>query len=106
MQDQFSKSVRSLRKSPDHQLPERHKVFLEVQEVNEMIAALELAYEQTQNELVSIVLKRLVAKRDQAITLEDLFRHDEIEEFWENPGKFPPAVRLWFMLYRDDEIAL
>lgn len=100
------KSIRSLRKSPDYQLPERHKIFLEVQEVNEMIAALELAYEQTQNELVHIVLKRLIAKRDQVVTLEDLFRQDEIEEFWDNPGKFPLAVRVWFMLYRDDDIAL
>lgn len=106
MSDTGAQSIRELRSLPDYSLPERHKIFLEVQEVNEMIAALELAYEQTQNELVHNVLNRLTEKRNQVVQLEDLFRQDEIDEFWENPGRFPFAVRVWFMMYRNDENAL
>lgn len=94
--------IRSLRRQTT--LPERHDLFLSMKEVNEFIAALELAYEQTQNEMVAKVLARLRAKRDETVRLEELFREDEMAEFWENPGSFPHAVRVWFMAYRDDEM--
>ncbi len=88
-------------------LPERHQRFLGPQDLNEMIRALSIAYNQTGNEYVLDVLNKLREHRQQIREdqwqLEELFREDEINEFWENPGKYPFSVRVWFMMYREKE---
>ncbi len=84
-------------------LPQRYDAFLSLSEINEMISDLEKAFEQTENEHIQKVLDKLQKHKNETIRLEDLFREDELNEFWENPGKFPHAVRTWFILYRDKE---
>jgi hypothetical protein len=85
-------------------LPERYRRFLELSDLNLFIEDLQIAYEETRNEKVLRVLRKLEAVRNQEIQAEELYRDQELEEFWRNPGMFPPSVRSWFMDYRDSEL--
>ncbi len=87
-------------------LPERHLHLLGLKEVNEFIEDLEVAYEETGNEKVFRVLKKLVTYRNAELDLEEFYRSEELQEFWNNPGAFPHAVRMWFFQYRDKEMDL
>ena len=85
-------------------LPERYQQFLDLSEINEFIEALEVAYEETHNEKVYRVLRGLRNAKKRQLTLEQFYRDDELKEFWENPGLWPHAVRVWMMEYRDQEL--
>ncbi len=85
-------------------LPERYLRFLEISELNLFIEDLQIAYEETRNEKVLRVLRKLEAVRNQEMQAEEFYRDQEIQEFWRNPGAFPLSVRTWFMDYRDNEL--
>lgn len=86
-------------------LLQRYEQFRELAEDNQIIAALEIAYRQTRNEYVLRALTMLKKKREAWNDFDAFCRDEEIQEFWDNPGKFPHSIRIWFMHYRDDELA-
>lgn len=90
-------------------LPERHTHLIDLTSLNELILIMEVAYNETRNEKVFRALKKLESIKQESTNefwrLEDLYRNDEIREFWENPGAYPHSVRVWMMYYRDEENA-
>lgn len=85
-------------------LPQRYSRFLELSAMNELIELLTVAYEETKNEKVWRVLNTLQKVKANEVMLEDAYREEELQEFWDNPGAFPEAVRFWFFQYRDQEL--
>lgn len=83
-------------RNPDRPpLPERYGRFIELGELRQLISVLSLAYEETHNEKVFKVLRRLQNIYNAEETQETHYRLDELDEFFQNPGAFPFAVRVW-----------
>ena len=86
-------------------LPERYQAFIELSELNELIQILEIAYQETYNEKVFHALTKLKDAKMRYNTTEEMYRDDEIRDFFDNPGAFPHSVRVWMMYYRDQELS-
>lgn len=85
-------------------LIERHSQFLDLYKLREMIELLEVAYHETRNEKVHRVLQTFKGVFSQGMEIEEIYRQQEIIEFWNNPGAWPDAVRIWYMHYRDNDL--
>lgn len=84
-------------------LPERYKEFLDLATLRKMIDDLQIAYSETKNEKVHRVMTKLTKVHDEFWSLEDMYRDEELQEFFRNPGKYPWSVRIWMLAYREDE---
>lgn len=95
-----------LNRRPDSRpsLPDRYLYRISQRELYQMIDELQVAYEETRNEKVYGVLKRLIAVRDSDVRMEEAFRAEEIQETWSVLGLLPDSVRIWFLEYRDSEM--
>lgn len=90
-------------------LVKRYGEFIDLSSLNGLLETLSVAYSETRNEKVYRALKTLenikAQKTSEFWKMEDLYRDEELREFFENPGAYPHAVRVWMMDYREKENA-
>ncbi len=90
-------------------LQERYSDLLDLSTLNIWIESLEVAYYENPNEKVFAVLQSMKhfkqSRTDDFWRMEDLYRNEELREFFENPGAYPHSVRVWMLSYREQENA-
>jgi hypothetical protein len=85
-------------------LPERFEQFLELKQVNELLETLLIAFEETQNEKVGLVIHQIQQIKERWYLQEEGWRREEIQELLENIDDFPHSIRTWMLYYRDKEL--
>ena len=86
-------------------LPSRYNTYIELSDVNELIATLQIAYKETHNEKVFRAIKKLEAIKVKFWEVEDRHRQEEINEMLDNLGLYPHTIRTWVTMYREEENA-
>jgi hypothetical protein len=83
----------------------RYNTFIELSDLNELIATLQIAYKETHNEKVFRAIKKLKSIKADFWRVEDTHRKEEINEMLDNLGLYPHTIRTWVTMYREEENA-
>jgi hypothetical protein len=99
-----------LRKDERPKLTERYQLYTEKNKLhNSNLQLLQSIYERTLDEEVLLAIRN--SKRlkeldmEEFWELENLYRNNEMEEFWAKLGQWGDSVRDWFLYYHDKDMS-